>query len=144
MTETIQYNVDSDGIATLTIDLPGTSMNVLNQQVMDELKELVGTVASDAAVKGAIITSGKPAFLAGADLKMVEHMTGVARTAGAKETFEAAYSINLLLRSIETSGKPFVCCAERPRHGRRVGTVARLPLSRRRGRSEDPARAARG
>ena len=109
MTETIKYDVDSDGIATLTIDLPGTSMNVLNQQVMDELKELVGKVAGDEGVKGAIITSGKQAFLAGADLKMIEHMTGVARASGVEETFKASYSINQLLRSIETSGKPFVC-----------------------------------
>jgi len=108
MTETIKYDVDSDGIATLTIDLPNTSMNVLNQQVMDELKELVGKIASDDKVKGAIVTSGKPAFLAGADLKMIEKMTGMAKTAGVEETFKEAYFINQLLRSIETSGKPFV------------------------------------
>ena len=36
---------------------------------MRELKELVEKVASDESVKGAIITSGKPAFLAGADLE---------------------------------------------------------------------------
>ena len=108
MTETIQYAVDGDGIATLTIDLPGTSMNVLNEQMMTELKELVGKVAGDPAVKGAIITSGKPAFLAGADLKMLEKLAMTARTAGAAETFKASHAINLLLRSIETSGKPFV------------------------------------
>ncbi len=109
MTETIQYAVDSDGIATLTIDLPGTSMNVLNETMMRRAQG-AGRARSPrtTSVKGAIITSGKPAFLAGADLKMLEKLAMTARSAGAAATFKEAYAINLLLRSIETSGKPFV------------------------------------
>ena len=34
MNNTIQYAVDSDGIALLTIDLPGKSMNVLTPELM--------------------------------------------------------------------------------------------------------------
>ena len=35
MTETIKYSVD-DGIATLAIDVPGQSMNVINQAFLNE------------------------------------------------------------------------------------------------------------
>ena len=59
MTETIKFEVDSDGIALMTIDLPGRSMNVINGQFMADLTELVDKVVSDDAIKGAVITSAK-------------------------------------------------------------------------------------
>jgi 3-hydroxyacyl-CoA dehydrogenase/enoyl-CoA hydratase/3-hydroxybutyryl-CoA epimerase len=47
-------------------------MNVIDYSVMDELDAAVGKVASDAAIKGAVITSGKDTFGGGADLTMLE------------------------------------------------------------------------
>jgi hypothetical protein len=38
MNNTIQYSVDNDGIATLMIDLPGKSMNVLCDEMISESK----------------------------------------------------------------------------------------------------------
>jgi len=38
MNNTIQYAVDNDGIAILTIDLPGKNMNVLTPELMEDLK----------------------------------------------------------------------------------------------------------
>ena len=40
MTNTIQYKVGNDGIAILTIDLPGRPMNVLAPEVMKDLETL--------------------------------------------------------------------------------------------------------
>ena len=37
MNNTIQYAVDQDGIALLTIDLPGMPMNVLTPELMEDL-----------------------------------------------------------------------------------------------------------
>ena len=34
MNDTIKYTVDQDGIALLTIDLPGMKMNVLTPELM--------------------------------------------------------------------------------------------------------------
>ena len=69
MNNTIKYTVDSDGIATLVIDLPDKPMNVLTPELISDLSTCVGKVVSDEDVKGAVLTSGKAAFIAGADLK---------------------------------------------------------------------------
>ena len=37
MNDTIRYAIDADGIALLTIDLPGASMNVLTPELMSDL-----------------------------------------------------------------------------------------------------------
>jgi len=105
MTNTIQYTVDKDGIALLTIDLPGKSMNVLTPELMQDLETVVERVATDEAVKGAVITSGKQAFVAGADIK--DMVTAYDRGISAREAFEYSFSLNRRLRRMETCGKPF-------------------------------------
>ncbi len=104
MNNTIQYHVDADGIALLTIDLPGKSMNVLTPEMMDDLETLTDKLASDDAVKGAVITSGKKAFIAGADIK--EMVTAYDRGMSEKETYEFSHALNRRLRKMETCGKP--------------------------------------
>ncbi len=61
-------DIDADGIALVTWDMPDRSMNVFTEEVMRELDAIVDKVASDAAIKGAVITSGKESFSGGADL----------------------------------------------------------------------------
>src|SRR5262249_31980383 len=65
---------DSDGIALVTWDSPDRSMNVIDAKVMDELSAIIDQTTADAAVKGVVITSGKDAFCAGADLTMLENL----------------------------------------------------------------------
>lgn len=103
MTETIRYEVDSDGIALLTIDLPNASMNVFNAQLIKDLDTCVDKVLTDDAVKGAVITSGKATFLAGADLNMLGDQAG--RDVTPQEAFEAAFGLNKLFRKMETGDK---------------------------------------
>jgi 3-hydroxyacyl-CoA dehydrogenase/enoyl-CoA hydratase/3-hydroxybutyryl-CoA epimerase len=110
------FDVDGDGIALITWDMVGRSMNVINVSVMEELSTLVETVASEAAIKGAVITSGKATFCAGADLTLLERLVDVFRQmakdqgddAAAKVLFEESRKLSLLYRRIETSGKPWV------------------------------------
>ena len=45
--DVIQLAVDADGIATLTIDYPGKSMNVIDQAFLDSLAACTQRVASD-------------------------------------------------------------------------------------------------
>src|SRR4051794_25141802 len=59
------FDVDADGIALAIWDMPGRSMNVITLEVMDELSEIVERVASDAAIKGCVIASGKESFSGG-------------------------------------------------------------------------------
>lgn len=105
MTETIKFDVDSDGIALMTIDLPGHNMNVINQQVILDLETCIDKVLTDDAIKGAVITSGKPAFMAGADLNMLGASAGGGEQS-LEEQFEASFNLNRILRKMETGGKP--------------------------------------
>ena len=59
-----RLEVDGDGIALATWDMPGRSMNVITPQVMEELARIADHVASDEAIKGCVVTSGKEAFSA--------------------------------------------------------------------------------
>ena len=105
-----KFEVDADGVALITFDSPNVSMNVLSNAVMAEMGDMVARIASDAAIKGAVITSGKKAFCAGADLS--ELGGGMADLAGLPEDeakarlFEVAYRLNQSLRALETCGKP--------------------------------------
>ncbi|MGB8186613.1 MAG: 3-hydroxyacyl-CoA dehydrogenase NAD-binding domain-containing protein [Pseudolabrys sp.] len=112
-----KLDVDADGIALITWDMAERSMNVINTGIIEELGTLVDKVAADAAIKGAIVTSGKDAFCGGADLTMLEGMGAVfanlVRTKGeeaaAAFVFEESRKLSQLYRRLETSGKPWVC-----------------------------------
>lgn len=66
--ETLLFEVDPKGIATLTIHRPD-KLNALNAKVMRELNDAIGLVESDTAINGLVITgSGPKAFVAGADI----------------------------------------------------------------------------
>ena len=67
--ENFKIEVDSDGVALVTFDVPGRTMNTLTASVIKEIGDVVETIKSDANIKGAVITSGKTTgFCAGADL----------------------------------------------------------------------------
>ncbi|MEI9406263.1 3-hydroxyacyl-CoA dehydrogenase NAD-binding domain-containing protein [Mesorhizobium argentiipisi] len=108
-------DVDADGIARVTWDMPDRSMNVFTEEVMRELNAIVEKVTADAAIKGVVITSGKDTFSGGADITMLQKM--LATFAADKEKdlekatralFENAGYMTGLFRKIETSGKPWV------------------------------------
>ncbi|MCB2013274.1 MAG: enoyl-CoA hydratase/isomerase family protein [Sphingobium sp.] len=112
MTNTIRYDVDSDGIATLMMDAPEQSMNVIDAQFLTDLETLVGRIATDEAVKGAIIASGKDSgFMGGMDLKAMEGMllTGEGGMAG---LYNRVFQLNRVLRVLETCGKPVAAAIE--------------------------------
>ena len=112
-----KIDVDADGIALVTWDMAGRSMNVINTSVIEELGALVDKVAADTAIKGVVVSSGKEAFCGGADLTMLEGMGAVyanlVRTKGeeaaAAFVFDESRKLSQVYRRIETSGKPWVC-----------------------------------
>src|SRR5580704_15433295 len=85
-----KLDVDGDGIALVTWDSPGRSMNVIDPKVMEELSAIVEQVAREAEIKGAVITSGKEAFSAGADLTLLESLSRVFADAAKTKGPEAA------------------------------------------------------
>ncbi|HXX08819.1 MAG TPA: 3-hydroxyacyl-CoA dehydrogenase NAD-binding domain-containing protein [Pseudolabrys sp.] len=112
-----KLDVDADGIALITWDMADRSMNVITMDVIGELGAAVDKVANDAAIKGAIITSGKSTFCGGADLTMLDRLADVFATmtrtqgevAAAGTLYEESRKLSLLYRRIETCGKPWVC-----------------------------------
>ncbi len=111
-----KLDIDSDGIALITWDMPGRSMNVIDAGVTEELSQIVDKVAADAAIKGAVVTSGKEAFCAGADLTILVQMAGkyaaLLKSKGEEAANQMVYDesrkLGLLYRRLEKSGKPWV------------------------------------
>src|SRR5918993_1079946 len=128
-----RFDVDADGIALATWDMPGRSMNVITPEVMGELEQIIETVAGDEAIKGCVITSGKEAFSGGADLTMLQGL-GAEYARLAKEKGEEAAmqffldesrKLSLLYRRLETCGKPFAAAV----HGVCLGGAFELALA---------------
>ena len=107
----VAYAVDSDGVATLVWDMPDRTMNVLNKESVADYEAAVNRAIDDPAVKGVVVTSGKPAFIAGADLPWLEILTqrgtGESYEAHAKRLYDNLMKSQLLFRKIEKSTKPF-------------------------------------
>src|SRR6266853_31124 len=100
----ITYNVDSDGIATITWDMPNRTMNVLNEGSITAYAGALDQALKDDKVKGIIVTSSKADFIAGADLEMLLN----ADTSDAAKLTEQFGQLQKLFRRQETGGKPVV------------------------------------
>jgi 3-hydroxyacyl-CoA dehydrogenase / enoyl-CoA hydratase / 3-hydroxybutyryl-CoA epimerase len=96
---------DADGVAIITWDTVGKSMNVMNQQGFTDLDALVGQALADEAVKGIIITSGKPdSFAGGMDLNIIAKMKDSAGDDPARGLFDGVMAMHGVLRRIERAG----------------------------------------
>ena len=114
--QNFSFDIDADGIALVSWNMPGRSMNVIDAKVMEELAAIVEKVATDAAIKGAVLTSSKDAFCAGADLTMLETQSRAfaallksqGEEAANKHLFEESRKLSQIARRMETCGKPWV------------------------------------
>ena len=103
--ENFKIEIDGDGIALITFDVPGRSMNTLTSGVMKEIPEWVEQVKTDDAIKGVVLTSGKPSgFCAGADLG--DMAGGMLGGSDLQAAYDAGWRLNGALRALETCGKP--------------------------------------
>ena len=97
---------DGDSVAVLTMDMPGRSQNVWNRASIDALSAAIDRLEGDEGATGAILTSGKKDFVAGADLESIQAMV-----TGDKDPValtESSGALGVLLRRLETCGKPVV------------------------------------
>lgn len=100
---TINYTINNN-IAILSWNMTGSPMNVLNDESVPAFAEALEKAYTDDEVKGIIITSDKPEFVAGADLKMILRNQGE----NPAEILKISVELNQLFRKIETNGKPVV------------------------------------
>jgi 3-hydroxyacyl-CoA dehydrogenase/enoyl-CoA hydratase/3-hydroxybutyryl-CoA epimerase len=105
--KTLRIEVDADGIALIHLDDATRPMNVVSPEFIDDMIAAIEHIAADSAIRGAIITSAKPAFMAGADLKHIATLTGGAISLGDAFAFSQKPSV-AMHRRLETCGKPFV------------------------------------
>jgi len=102
---TLKVEIDADGIALATIDLPGQSMNVWNLDLMKDFSAFVDDLCTNEKIKGAVITSGKASgFLAGADLRMLGGGALASQGASRKDQLEGISALSRMFRKLETSG----------------------------------------
>lgn len=101
----IRYDLGSDQILTLTIDMPGQSANTMNGAFREALTETVARVKGDLDdLRGIIITSAKKTFFAGGDLKELHKVTR-----DDAQAFESMVNgLKADMRTLETCGKPVV------------------------------------
>jgi 3-hydroxyacyl-CoA dehydrogenase/enoyl-CoA hydratase/3-hydroxybutyryl-CoA epimerase len=99
----INYNKDEQGIVTLTMDLPGKPVNVINQAFGESLLATIEKLKADKdSIRGIIITSAKESFMAGAD---IDEMF---KENNPQALFDGAQQLKACFRYIETQGKPAV------------------------------------
>ncbi len=128
-----RIETDADGIAQLTWDMAGRSMNIITPDVIDEIEHVVDHVVSEASIKGCVITSGKDTFSGGADLSMLQSASADYETArrekgeeaATKLFFESTRRLSLVYRKLETCGKPFAIAIK----GTCLGGAFELALS---------------
>lgn len=101
----IRYDLGSDQILTLTIDMPGQSANTMNADFRAALTETADKVKGNLDnIRGIIVTSAKKTFFAGGDLKELHKVTREDAS-----TFEDMVNgMKAEMRTLEASGKPIV------------------------------------
>src|SRR5690606_16557651 len=73
MEKTFNLTCRDDGIAILTMDAPGETMNTLKTQFGPEISEILAEIKSDPNIRGLVLISGKKdSFVAGADISMLD------------------------------------------------------------------------
>src|SRR5213594_3649393 len=98
--QTILFEI-RDGIAWVTVNRPD-KLNALNDQVMLDLADAAERIATEAEIKGAILTGAGPkSFVAGADI-------GDLSRQGPFDGKARAQRGQAVLRRLETCGKPVI------------------------------------
>jgi 3-hydroxyacyl-CoA dehydrogenase/enoyl-CoA hydratase/3-hydroxybutyryl-CoA epimerase len=104
--KTLRYEL-GDGVATITFDEAGSAVNTMCDAWRKELSEVTAQVVRDqTSIRGIVLGSGKSTFFAGADLKATMRL----QPADGPRLFAEIEQIKKCFRTLETLGKPVVCC----------------------------------
>ena len=111
---------ETDGIALLTLDVPGEPVNVLGSSVIGELEATLTRIEADADLRAVVLLSGKPdTFIAGADIEEFK------RIETAEQGTALARSGQEMIDRLERFAKPIVVAI----HGACVGLGCELSLA---------------
>ena len=99
--QTIRYDTDAEGVATITLDRPD-ALNALSQQLVGELARAFRQARTDENVRGVVLTgAGDKAFAAGADISEFADMEPL-------QAHRFALRGQAVFSQIEGMGKPVV------------------------------------
>lgn len=101
-----KYELDSDGIAVVTMDMPGQSVNTMNDAYCDYMDESLAQIKADLGqLKGIVIASAKKTFFAGGDINKIMQDKK-------EQAWERAFELNMRLKrqlnELESIGVPVV------------------------------------
>ncbi|MDP5216950.1 3-hydroxyacyl-CoA dehydrogenase NAD-binding domain-containing protein [Ruegeria sp. 2205SS24-7] len=99
-----RYDVDADGVAMITWDAVGKSMNVLTREAFGLVEGYIDQALADDAVKGIVITSAKKDFAGGMDLNTLATIREEAGDEPAKALFDFTMNGHRVLRKLERAG----------------------------------------
>jgi 3-hydroxyacyl-CoA dehydrogenase/enoyl-CoA hydratase/3-hydroxybutyryl-CoA epimerase len=103
--ETIRYEIDGDGIATITFDAPDARVNTMTAAWQRDLAAVAAqAVADKARIRGVLLASAKSTFFAGAALKGLLTLEAKDAAAG----FAGITATTASYRKLETLGRPVV------------------------------------
>ena len=98
----IRYEKDAQNIVTLTLDMPGRPVNVLNDEFGEAFAGVLDQLAAEEPLAGVIVASAKKTFVAGADLEWLYAMKDPERV------FHRLEELKADMRRLETLGVPVV------------------------------------
>ncbi|MEO6361792.1 MAG: 3-hydroxyacyl-CoA dehydrogenase NAD-binding domain-containing protein, partial [Caldimonas sp.] len=105
MATALRYELDADGIATITFDAPDSPVNTMTLAWQHELAEAAAACVRDKErIKGVLLASAKATFFAGAALKSVLAWKAEDAAAG----FAEIEALKKSYRTLETFGRPVV------------------------------------
>lgn len=136
MYETLTWEVDADGVATLTLSRPD-ALNAFDLTMARELEQVFLTDARDDAVRAVVVTGAGRAFCAGMDLSAEGNVFGLDETLSpSPEEFRASYDAEPFASGVrDTGGKVTLAIHALPKpviaaiNGPAVGIGATMTLA---------------
>jgi 3-hydroxyacyl-CoA dehydrogenase/enoyl-CoA hydratase/3-hydroxybutyryl-CoA epimerase len=101
----IKYQKDTDNIVTLTLDMQGRTVNVINHEIFEAFVPVIQHLQKEkhkGELRGVILTSAKKTFLSGGDLEYLY------KAKDAAEIFNFSQRLKQFLRDLEHPGVPVV------------------------------------
>ncbi len=119
MFETILLEVDSRGVATLTLNRP-EKHNALSAQMIAELTQACADIAEDDGIRVVVLTGAGRSFCAGGDLGWMRQQM----QANAQERATGARALALMLNRLNTLPKPVIGAIQGQAFGGGIGMMS--------------------